>query len=219
MTGRGSGYTVRLPGLLARLRGSVRRPEPVVVVSGLPRSGTSMLMGMLAAGGLDLLTDGARAADEDNPRGYYELERVKALDKAGGAAWLADARGKGVKIISFLLAHLPDTCRYKIVFMRRSLPEVLRSQRRMLERRGEGAGDAGDEQLAGLFAAHLRKVETQLAARPNCDVLYVEHQDTLQDPARVAHAVDTFLGGRLDVAAMARAVDRRLYRNRAASLP
>lgn len=173
-----------------------------------------MLMGMLSAGGLDLVSDGVRTADEDNPKGYYELEQVKELDKAGDTAWLADAGGKGVKIISFLLQHLPDDYRYKIIFVRRSLPEVLASQRKMLERRGEQPGEADDEEMARLFSAHLDKVQMQLASRANCEVLYVDHRTTVESPGTIATQINTFLGHRLDVDAMTRIVDEQLYRNR-----
>ena len=202
-------------GLFKRLFGGRPPTDAVVIVSGLPRSGTSMLMGMLAAGGLELVSDGARTADEDNPKGYYELEQVKQLDKAGDTSWLADARGKGVKIISFLLQHLPDGYRYKIIFVRRSLPEVLASQRKMLDRRGEAPGDVNDEDMAQLFAAHLEKVQSQLATRPDCEVLYVEHREAVQTPAKVASEINRFLGDRLDIEAMRQAVDHHLYRNRA----
>ena len=188
---------------------------PIVVVSGLPRSGTSMLMRMLSAGGLELVVDGIRTADDDNPNGYFELERVKELDKPGDSSWLAEARGKGVKVISALLPHLPPDYDYKVVFVRRSLPEVLASQRKMLERRGEATDAVSDADMKAHFTAHLRRIEAQLAARPHCDVLYVEHRRALAEPAVVAEEVGAFVGGELDVAAMAGAVDASLYRNRA----
>ena len=174
-----------------------------------------MLMGMIAAGGLEAVVDGIRAADEDNPKGYYELERVKALDKGDDAAWLDDARGKCVKVISFLLQYLPAAHHYKIVFVRRNLQEVLASQRTMLDRRGEAGGDASDEDLAKMFAAHLENAERHLAARPNCEVLYVDHRATLDTPRVVATQVSRFLGDRLDVEKMTAVVDQQLYRNRA----
>ncbi len=189
--------------------------ESVVVVSGLPRSGTSMLMGMISAGGIAEVVDGVRTADDDNPRGYHELEAVKELDKNGDTAWLDQAQGKVVKVISFLLQHLPASHHYKIVFVRRSLEEVLASQRTMLERRGESGGDASDEEMARMFAAHLSKVERQLAARKNCEVLYVEHRAAVTQPAAVAARVNVFLGGGLDVEKMSGVVDDQLYRNRA----
>ena len=174
-----------------------------------------MLMGMIAAGGLETVVDGVRKADDDNPKGYHELERVKELDQGGDTSWLDDARGKCLKVISFLLQHLPSTHHYKIVFVRRNLREVLASQRKMLEHRGESAGDASDEEMAGMFAAHLTKMEHQLAARPNCEVLYVDHRAALHTPREVATRVSRFLGDRLDIEKMTAAVDQQLYRNRA----
>ena len=173
-----------------------------------------MLMGMLAAGGLPLVTDGVRSSDEDNPKGYYELEQVKELDKATDRSWLSDARDKGLKVISSLLQYLPDTYDYKILFMNLSLPEVLASQKKMLQQRGEAPGKADDGEMAKLFEAHFRKVETQLASRPNCDVLYVEHRETLNAPGKVADKINRFLGDRLNVEAMTQVVDEQLYRNR-----
>ncbi len=200
---------------LKRLWGARAADEPIIIVSGLPRSGTSMLMRMLAAGGIELVVDGLRTADTDNPKGYYELERVKELDKKTDTSWLADTRGKGLKVISFLLQHLPPTYDYKVIFLRRSLPEVLASQQKMLDRRGEPPGETSDADMADLFTAHLTKVETQLASRANCEVLYVEHRRAVSEPAVVAGQIGQFLGGGLDVEAMAAAVDTALYRNRA----
>lgn len=190
--------------------------ESVIVVSGLPRSGTSMLMGMIEAGGLETVVDGVRTADDDNPQGYHELERVKELDKGGDTTWLAGARGKVVKIISFLLQHLPPGHHYKIVFVRRDLQEVLASQRKMLERRGTAGGNADDAALQQMFENHLRRVERQLARRRDCEVLYVEHRRALTNPHEVAADVNRFLGGRLDPGRMTGVVDDTLYRNRAA---
>ena len=206
----------RVTGMLQRLfgGGTPGVEQSVVIVSGLPRSGTSMLMGMLAAGGLATVVDGIREADDDNPKGYHELEQVKELDKGGDTSWLDDAPGKCLKVISFLLQHLPSTHHYKIVFVRRNLQEVLASQRTMLERRGESDGDASDEEMATMFAAHLTKMERQLAARPNCEVLYVDHRATLDSPREVATQINRFLGDRLDVEKMTAVVDPQLYRNR-----
>lgn len=217
MTARAVRWAV-VAGFLSRLFGGGRRgvERSVVVVSGLPRSGTSMLMGMLAAGGMETLADGVRAPDDENPRGYFELERVKQLQTGVDTAWLRNARGKCVKVISYFLKHLPSGERYRIVFVRRNLAEVLASQRRMLERRGESGGDpAEDRRLAGAFAAHLSKVERAVAARDDCKVLYVEHRAAIESPRAVAERVNRFLGGRLNVERMAEAVDPRLYRQRA----
>ncbi|HNT89911.1 MAG TPA: sulfotransferase [Candidatus Hydrogenedentes bacterium] len=185
--------------------------EQVIVISGLPRSGTSMMMRMLEAGGLPILSDGLRTADEDNPKGYYEFERVKKL--RDDAAWLADARGKAVKIISFFLPELPDTFRYKIILLHRAMPEVLASQRKMLERRGQRDA-TDDERMAALFEKDLRRAADWLESRANVSVLHVEHRDAFADPRAVAERVNAFLGGGLDVDAMAAAVDPALHRQR-----
>lgn len=201
--------------ILKRIFGFQQNVAPIVVVSGLPRSGTSMLMAMLDAGGIDLVSDGLRTADEDNPKGYYELEKVKELDKTTDTSWLEKIAGKGIKVISFLLEHLPDTYNYKIIFMRRELSEVLASQQKMLERRSEQPSDISDEEMAALFSAHLEKIYKQLSERPNCDVLYIDHREALNSPDKIATRINTFLDNRLDVTAMTKIVDKQLYRNRA----
>lgn len=201
--------------ILKRIFGFQQNVAPIVVVSGLPRSGTSMLMGMLDAGGIDLVSDGLRTADEDNPKGYYELEKVKELDKTTDTSWLEEAAGKGIKVISFLLEYLPDTYQYKIIFMRRELSEVLASQQKMLERRSEQPGDVSDKEMATLFSEHLEKIYKQLAEKPNCDVLYIDHREALNSPDKIATRINTFLDNRLDVTAMTKIVDKQLYRNRA----
>ena len=208
-----------MAGLLRWLVGGGRSgvARSVVVVSGLPRSGTSMIMGMLAAGGMEALTDGVRAPDDDNPRGYFELERVKQLQTGMDTAWIRDARGKCVKVISYFLKHLPPGERYRIVFVRRHLAEVLASQRRMLERRGEPVGGRAEEgRLAGAFASHLARTERELATRADCALLYVEHRTAIEHPRAVAEEVNRFVGERLDVDRMVAAVEPRLYRQRGA---
>ncbi len=202
---------------LGRLVRRIRSGAPVIVVSGLPRSGTSMTMKMLEAGGLQPVTDQVRSADEDNPRGYFEDERVKDLAQMEDRSWLRAARGKVIKVISSLLQHLPEDNTYKVIFMRRNLREVLASQAKMLDRRGEAAQTTDDE-LIQLFESHLEKVEFQLRFRPWFDVLYVDHRSVLQDPAGAARRINDFLGGRLDERRMAEAVDPNLYRNRAEDL-
>ena len=188
--------------------------EEIIVVSGLPRSGTSLLMQMLAAGGVPVLSDGARRADEDNPRGYHEFERVKALPR-GDTAWLPEARGKAVKVITALLPWLPPTERYRVLLVERAIPELLASQRAMLARRGEPLPDAaGEAALAAHFAAHLAETRAWLAAQPHMATLAVAHRDLLRDPAPPVATLNAFLGGHLDEAAMRAVVDPRLYRNR-----
>ncbi len=187
--------------------------EAVVVVSGLPRSGTSMLMSMLDAGGIPPITDNIRTADEDNPKGYYEYERVKALDK-GDTAWVANAQGKSVKVISALLKHLPPEYQYKIIYVRRNMSEILASQHKMLVRRSEDPDKVDDAQMAALFEKHVSQVESWLREQPNMQVLYVHYSDILADPEKEAQRMNDFLGGEMQVERMAEAVDPELYRNR-----
>lgn len=186
--------------------------EFITLVSGLPRSGTSMMMKMLEAGGLSVVTDGIRTADEDNPEGYYELERVKKLES--DQSWLPEARGKVVKLISALLKHLPETERFKVVFMRRKMDEILASQKQMLVRRGKPTDVTPDQQLATFFERHLRQVGEWMATRPNVEVLYVSYNDLVQDPAPHAERVAAFLDCGLDAAKMTTVVSDRLYRQR-----
>jgi hypothetical protein len=186
--------------------------EFVTVVSGLPRSGTSMMMKMLEAGGLAVVTDGLRTADEDNPRGYYEFERVKQLPK-GDIGWVPDAHGKAVKVISALLEHLPPGHEYRVIFMRRRMEEVLASQREMLKRRN-AAEATDDATMAAHFERHVKRVEGWLASQPNVRCLYVDYSEMMARPAPEVERIRRFLGGELDAAAMATVVDGGLYRQR-----
>ncbi len=187
--------------------------KPVVVVSGLPRSGTSMMMKMLAAGGLALLTDGLRSPDPDNPEGYYEFERVKKLPE-GDATWLGDARGKVVKVISALLRHLPPGETYRVIFMRRALPEVLASQKKMLANRGETGDAVSDAEMAALYEQHIANVLAWLRTQPNMQVLEVDYNLLVQNPRPWAERVNAFVGIKLDAEQMAGAVNPELYRQR-----
>ena len=191
----------------------LRYGKPVVIVSGLPRSGTSMAMKMLEAGGMELVVDNIRTADEDNPKGYYEDERVKGLAEKKEKRWLREARGRVIKVVSSLLNHLPEDNRYQVVFMRRNLHEVLASQAKMLDRRDE-ASHTEDEKLLEMYEAHLNKVEFQLRFRPIFDVLYFDFADVVQNPAAEAARLADFVGEGLDVKRMAGVVDGSLYRNR-----
>jgi hypothetical protein len=186
--------------------------EIVTIVAGLPRSGTSMMMKMLEAGGMSVLTDRERTADVDNPKGYYEYERVKQIEE--DVEWLEDARGRVVKMVSALLLHLPNDYAYKVIFMERSLDEVLASQRKMLVHRGEPTDKVDDVQMKALFGQHLDKVRGWLAAQPNVETIYVSYNEILEQPTAQVTRVNAFLGGVLDEEAMVQVVDPSLYRNR-----
>jgi hypothetical protein len=192
-----------------------RYGTPVYVVSGLPRSGTSMMMRMLEAGGLPPFSDGERAADIDNPEGYYEFERVKHLEQDPDKSWVREARGHALKVISFLLRHLPDENAYRIVYMRRHLDEVLRSQDRMLDRLGNPAQGVELEAMKEAYRNDIVAARLHARKRPNMELIEVHYAETVANPIDTARAVGQFLGGGLDEAAMAAAVKEHLYRNRA----
>lgn len=186
---------------------------PITVVSGLPRSGTSLMMRMLEAGGIPVMVDNLRTADTDNPNGYYELERVKKLP-AGDTEWLMEARGKVVKIISFLLNTLPAEHQYRIVFMDRALPEVLASQQKMLVHRDEATDELSDEKATELFTAHLAQTKGWLSEQSNIEVFFMDYGKLVHSPAAHVARLDDFFNGMLDVAAMMEVIDPDLYRNR-----
>ena len=187
--------------------------EPVVIVSGLPRSGTSMMMKMLEAGGLAVQTDGLREADVDNPKGYYEDERVKDLEKMEDKSWLKESRGKVLKVISFLLKDLPEDNYYKVIFMRRNLEEIMASQNKMIDRLGSEDG-TDDEQMLEIYRSHIATVKIMGRKLKNMDVIEVRYDTAISDPGSAASTVNEFLGGQLDTQAMKSVVDGTLYRNR-----
>ena len=183
----------------------------ITVVSGLPRSGTSMMMRMLERGGIPALTDGFRQADEDNPLGYFEFEAVKRLNK--DTSWLPDAYNKAIKIIYIFLYNLPRDHKYKILFMKRDLEEVVASQKIMLHRRQEG-DRLTDQQLIDSYSDQLRRLDVWLRTQDNISVQYMNYQEVLADPGRAALEISQFLGLPLDTNAMAASVDPSLHRNR-----
>lgn len=183
-----------------------------IVVSGVPRSGTSLVMQMLAAGGIEPLCDGARPPDAANPRGYFELEAVKRTRR--DASWLAQAEGRAVKVIHALLPALPRERAYRVILVRRDLREVLASQRAMLAGPEAPRDSLDDDRLTRIFEAQLREAEAWVRAAPRAALLAVDHAALLTDPAREARALAAFLDGGLDVGAMAAAVDPALHRQR-----
>ena len=189
---------------------STTRPF-VTVVSGLPRSGTSMMKSVIQAGGIAVLTDQLRSADEDNPKGYFEFEPVKKTKQ--DASWLKDAVGKAVKMVYRLLYDLPTEYSYRVVFMRRNLAEVLASQKKMLQRSDKAGSGLSDEQMAVLFQDELDKCDQWLRMQPNFSVLYVNHRDMIENPVSECRRINDFLACGLNIDAMAAMVDPSLYRN------
>jgi len=190
--------------------------ECLIIVTGLPRSGTSMLMQMLAAGGMGILSDGLREADEDNPRGYFEFGPVKNLTK--DSKWLFEGRGRAIKIVAPLLAALPPGLACRVILSERDLEEVLDSQERMLMRRNQEALPSTPERrrmLKDEYARTLGRVKAMLTRRPNTQLLIIGHSNVISDPLVSAERVNKFLGGGLNVAKMAAAIDPSLHRHRA----
>ena len=184
----------------------------VTIVSGLPRSGTSMMMKMMESGGVPALIDNLRVADDDNPGGYYEFEPVKQTKQ--DASWLKEAPGKVVKMVYRLLYDLPGGYEYRVLFMRRNLDEVLASQKVMLSRHGKDDTAVKDEQMSKLFRSQLAEFMSWIPRQANFKMLEVDYNQMLAEPAAMIARINEFLGGGLDVEAMAGIVDPKLYRNR-----
>lgn len=186
--------------------------EVITIVSGLPRSGTSMMMKMLEAGGMQVLTDNVRTADEDNPQGYYEFAAVKRIEH--DKSWLPDARGKVVKMVSELLKYLPPNYQYKVIFIWRKIEETLASQRQMLIRRGKPTDTVSNEKMAELFRRHLVQLDAWLKKQPNFEVMYVDYSEIIANPAHQVKKINQFFDARLDEQAMASVIDPSLYRQK-----
>lgn len=190
----------------------------ITIVSGLPRSGTSLMMQMLHAGGIEAVTDQERKPDADNPKGYYEFEKVKKIktDKT----WLPDANGKQVKMVHLLLLDLPTSPLppgvggYRVVFMRRHLEEVVKSQTVMLERHGKSGAALAPDRLMGLYKQQIDQVLAHCAKHPCFKLMELSYNDLMADPTNAAARLDEFLGGGMNREAMVAAVDPSLYRNK-----
>jgi len=200
-----------LKNLFAR-QNSKKNNEKIIIVSGLPRSGTSMMMKMLAEGGLATVVDALRQADEDNPNGYFEIEASKSL-KDGEKKWLYAAQGKVVKVISYLLEFLPDDFSYDVIFMEREIGEVLASQRKMLQRRNE-TSTLTDAEMETQFREHLRAVKYWAARKPNMRILFVKYSQMVEAPETLCKSIVDFLEIPLDLKAMQSVPNQSLYRNR-----
>ena len=187
----------------------------IVVVSGVPRSGTSMLMQMLAAGGMPILHDDVRPADPDNPRGYLEFASVAKSHV--DTSWIQHAPGKAVKVIHALLQYLPLEYPYKVVFMHRSLEEVLMSQHAMLARLGKPASALPKAQMIQMFSKQVDTCLAWLSQQHGFEVLELQYPDVIAQPDRAAAELAKFIGRSLDTSAMAQAVDSTLYRHRLSS--
>jgi predicted AlkP superfamily phosphohydrolase/phosphomutase/tetratricopeptide (TPR) repeat protein len=189
--------------------------DEIIVISGLPRSGTSMLMQMVAAGGVPVLTDEVRQADEDNPRGYFEFQPVKNLHR--DAEWLNTAKGQAVKVVAPLLPQLPAGFQYRIIFINRNLDQILSSQAQMLRRHQQTVEDTPERRarLKEEYSKLLVRVTTLLTGRSDVQVLFLDREDVLLHPSSAARRINRFLGGRLNEQSMAEAVVPSLDRQKA----
>jgi len=184
----------------------------ITIVSGLPRSGTSMMMQAIEAGGIPVLSDHLRTSDDDNPKGYYEFEPVKKTKQ--DPSWVPNARGKVVKVIYSLVYDLPQQFEYRVVFLERNIQEVLASQKKMLQRRGQKGAAVDDSKMTELFRAQLARFKHWIRNQKCFRILPVQYAAMIAEPLKTAEGINQFLGGGLDVQAMAAAVDPALYRNR-----
>ena len=198
--------------LFSRSKNKDSKKQPIVIVSGLPRSGTSMMMRMLAEGGIPVVTDELRRADSDNPNGYFEFETVRQMS-TGNVEWLANANGKAVKVISALLEYLPSNYSYKIIFLEREIKEILESQRKMLANRNEKA-TADEAGIEMQIQKHLSVMKPWLVRQPNIEVLYVNYNTLMTKPEPLCEQITEFLDLPLNQTRMLAVPDRHLYRNR-----
>jgi len=201
---------------MANMKPNTRRTKVnrkvITIVSGLPRSGTSLMMQMLEAGGMPIVTDNVRKADDDNPRGYYEFEKVKTIKN--DSSWLPSCYDKAVKMVSELLYHLPSDHTYQVIFMKREMKELLASQGVMLKRLGRKGSNLDEEKMARSFEKHLQNMEKWLSTQSHFEVLYLTYNDIVRDPLTCTQLVNHFLGGSLHEQKMAQVVESSLYRQR-----
>jgi hypothetical protein len=189
-----------------------QQQQYITIVSGLPRSGTSMMMKMLEAGGMEVVVDHIRQADDDNPNGYYEFEKAKKIKE--DASFLDDSHGKVFKMVSMLLYDLPKDKTYKIIFMRRNIEEILASQEIMLQRSGKNAEEDDDTTMGNIFEKHINEITKWIAEQPNINITYVNYNDVMRHQLATVQHVNQFLENKLDVQKMVEVVDPTLYRNR-----
>ena len=205
---------VEVEKLPAPFGGEADPRQIITVVSGLPRSGTSLMMQLLVAAGREALTDAKRPADEDNPLGYLEFDKTLSLAK--DVSWIPEARGKVVKIVAQLLPYLPRNELYQVIFMERNLDEVLASQSAMLLRQGRSGAELDEQKLSEIYRAQLQRVRNQIARRPELRILAVTYGELIADPTAGANRLARFLGNPFDQAAAASAVHPELRRQKQA---
>lgn len=184
----------------------------ITIVSGLPRSGTSLMMQMLERGGMNILTDSFRKADNDNLRGYYEYEKVKSLQKDN--SWMGEAEDRAVKIIVQLLRFIHPDHDYSVIFMVRPIKEIISSQSKMLENLGQQGADLSLELLEKTFSRQVDRAQKWLSVNKKIHTIYMYYPEILNQPEDQAAKIKEFLGIELDTLSMASAVDISLWHQR-----
>jgi predicted AlkP superfamily phosphohydrolase/phosphomutase/tetratricopeptide (TPR) repeat protein len=187
-------------------------PKELLIVSGLPRSGTSLMMQMLRAGGIEPMTDAKRAADEDNPEGYWEWEAIKKLPQ--DPRLIEQAEGKSVKVISALLPSLPGKHRYTIIYMVRPTEQVVDSQWAMLARQCTQP-KSEKQHLIEVQEHHSRQIREVLKKSDRVRLLEVSYPELVADPEPVIARLAELLSERFRPGpAVAACVQPKLFRNR-----
>ena len=171
-----------------------RSGKTFVLVSGLPRSGTSLMMQLLEAGGLPAMTDAERAADIDNPRGYYEWEAIKQIGKKPELLDDPVVEGRAIKCISMLLRYLPPQHQYKVIFMTRPIAEVVASQAAMTTRLGTKGADLEPQQLERGLRAHREDVRKWATVAPHIEWLEIAYPALVREPAAAIAEIVQFVG-------------------------
>ncbi len=182
--------------------------DTLVIVSGIPRSGTSLLMQMLNNGGMEILADDIRKPDESNPKGYLELEAIKKL--AQDNSCLKNQTGKAVKVISHLLKYLPEEQKYKIIFMNRDMNEIIKSQQKMLNKNEKKYS----KELIKAFLKELKHVKQWVKEQPHKEMINLHYKKIIKHPMKAIDKIIQFLGIPLDKEAMRDSIDPRLYRSK-----
>ncbi|HJT45111.1 MAG TPA: tetratricopeptide repeat protein, partial [Chthoniobacterales bacterium] len=191
-------------------------PQTFTIVSGLPRSGTSLMMQMLQAGGLEVMTDHERAADHDNPEGYFEWEAIKRVQESPEI--LTQVGNRAVKVVSALIPALPPMHRYRVIFMTRPITEVVASQKKMIDRRRTRGANMTPDKLAEVLIQHRDTILRGLESLPNFEVLEINYPQLVAEPTTSIERVNEFFGGKLNTAAMAGCVNPSLHRNRSSAV-
>ena len=185
----------------------------IIVVSGLPRSSTAMMMKMLKEGGIQILSDDVKKPDDNNPQGYFEYDLVSKLPE-GKTDWLEEAEGKVVKVISYFLHHLPPKHEYRVLFMERNFSEILKSQKKTIIEEKQKIHKKEDKMMEDYYKTHIKQTKEWLSLQPNFSVIYLSYNELVKNPNQDLSKLSNFLEHELNLDKMSKAIDQNLYRQR-----